>query len=83
MPWLVLAGVPSGPAWGALYERGAALVMSTDIGLDTLCDLLDDLYAGREPAGGERDTVSSSGPGAHSRSSAASSSARIGSPDQP
>ena len=49
VPWLVLAGVPSGPAWGALYERGAALVTSTEIGLDTLCDLLDDLYAGRQP----------------------------------
>ena len=54
VPWMVLAGVPSGPAWGALYEKGAAVVVSTDIGLDTLCDLVDDLYAGRTPPEAER-----------------------------
>jgi DNA-binding NarL/FixJ family response regulator len=47
VPWLVLAGVPRGPAWGALYESGAALIVSTDIGLDDLCRHIDDLYAGR------------------------------------
>ena len=54
VPWLVLAGVPSGPAWGAVYERGAAVVVSTDIGLDTLCDLVDDLYVGHTPPEAER-----------------------------
>ena len=40
VPWLVLAGTPHGPAWGALYECGAAVVVLTDTGLDAVCDLL-------------------------------------------
>jgi DNA-binding NarL/FixJ family response regulator len=47
VPWMVMTGVPAGPAWGALYDSGAALVVSSDTDLDTLCGLLDDLYAGR------------------------------------
>jgi two-component system, NarL family, nitrate/nitrite response regulator NarL len=59
VPWLVLAGVPRGPAWGALYERGAAVIVSTDIGLDDLCGFVDDLYAGRTPleAGRRRELI--------------------------
>jgi DNA-binding NarL/FixJ family response regulator len=59
VPWLVLAGVPRGPAWGALYECGAALIVSTDIGLDDLCGFVDDLYAGRAPleAGRRRELI--------------------------
>jgi DNA-binding NarL/FixJ family response regulator len=47
VPWLVLAGVPTGPAWGALYEQGAALVVPTDTSLDSVCELLSDMYVGR------------------------------------
>jgi DNA-binding NarL/FixJ family response regulator len=59
VPWLVLAGVPRGPAWGALYEGGANLIVSTDIGLDDLCGFVDDLHAGRTPleAGRKRDLI--------------------------
>jgi DNA-binding NarL/FixJ family response regulator len=59
VPWLVLAGVQRGPAWGALYEGGANLIVSTDIGLDDLCGYVDDLYAGRTPleAGRRRDLI--------------------------
>ncbi len=59
VPWLVLAGVPRGPAWGAFYERGASLIVSTDIGLDHLCGFIDDLYAGRTPleAGRRRELI--------------------------
>ncbi len=60
VPWLVLAGVPQGPAWGALYERGAALVVSSDTGLDALCTLLGDLCGGRTPSeGGRRELIHS------------------------
>jgi DNA-binding NarL/FixJ family response regulator len=48
LPWLVMAGVSRGPAWGALYEGGANLVVPNDTGLVQVCDLLDDLSAGRE-----------------------------------
>jgi DNA-binding NarL/FixJ family response regulator len=47
VPWLVLAGAPSGPAWGALYECGAAVVLPDDTGLDAVCDLLHELDDGR------------------------------------
>lgn len=49
VPWLVLTQVPQGPAWGAMYERGAALVAPTDIGLRDLYDLLDDLLDDLSP----------------------------------
>jgi DNA-binding NarL/FixJ family response regulator len=49
VPWLALAGSPRGPAWGALYDMGAALIVSMDIGLDDLCGFVDDLHAGRNP----------------------------------
>jgi DNA-binding NarL/FixJ family response regulator len=59
VPWLALAGVPRGPAWGALYEMGVALIVSTDIGLDDLCGFVDDLHAGRTPleAGRRRELI--------------------------
>jgi DNA-binding NarL/FixJ family response regulator len=50
LPWLVMAGVARGPAWGALYEGGAKLVVPSDTGLVNVCDLLTDLSAGRKPA---------------------------------
>lgn len=49
VPWLVLSGAPTGPAWGALYDQGATLVVPPDTGLDLLCELLGDLSAGRPP----------------------------------
>jgi DNA-binding NarL/FixJ family response regulator len=47
IPWLVLASAPSGPAWGALYECGAAVVVPDDTGLDAVCDMLHELDDGR------------------------------------
>jgi DNA-binding NarL/FixJ family response regulator len=49
VPWLVMAGVPRGAAWGGLYEQGVDLVVASDIGLDDICRLLLDLAAGRQP----------------------------------
>ena len=46
VPWLVLAGVARGPAWGALYESGATVVMPTDTDLDTVCNLVSRLGSG-------------------------------------
>ena len=54
VPWLVMAGVPRGPAWGGLYERGVTLVIANDKGLDNVSGLLTDLAAGREPTGQRR-----------------------------
>jgi DNA-binding NarL/FixJ family response regulator len=51
VPWLVMAGVPRGAAWGGLYEQGVDLVVASDIGLDDICRLLVDLAGGREPPG--------------------------------
>ena len=48
VPWLVLAGVPSGPAWGAVYERGATVVASAATGLDMVCDLILELEGGHQ-----------------------------------
>ncbi|HRK44430.1 MAG TPA: LuxR C-terminal-related transcriptional regulator, partial [Nocardioides sp.] len=61
VPWLVLAGVPEGPAWGALYERGASLVVSSDTGLNALCGLVGDLAGGRTHSteGGRRELIHS------------------------
>jgi DNA-binding NarL/FixJ family response regulator len=55
LPWLVMAGVARGPAWGALYEGGANLVVPSDTGLVNVCDLLGDLSAGRKPGAQRRD----------------------------
>lgn len=49
VPWLVLAGVPRGAAWGGVYERGVQLVVESDTGLDEVLQLLSDLAAGRQP----------------------------------
>ncbi len=49
VPWLVLALAPRGPAWGAMYERGATLVLPSGTGLDAACELLADLAAGWLP----------------------------------
>ena len=54
IPWLVLTGAPSGPVWGALYERGATLVESTHIRLDATRDLLEDLAHDRLEEPGPR-----------------------------
>lgn len=49
VPWLVMAGVPRGVAWGGLYERGADLVVASGIGVEVVSELLVDLAAGRKP----------------------------------
>jgi DNA-binding NarL/FixJ family response regulator len=54
VPWLVLTGAPRGPAWGALYERGANLVESSHVRLEGTCDLLEDLAQGRLGQSGGR-----------------------------
>jgi two-component system nitrate/nitrite response regulator NarL len=54
LPWLVLTGASRGPAWGALYDSGAALVVSADTRLDATCDLITELAAGRTPASERR-----------------------------
>jgi two-component system, NarL family, nitrate/nitrite response regulator NarL len=53
-PWLVLAGTARGPAWGALYERGASLVVPTSTSLREVAVLLEDLAAGRLPRDADR-----------------------------
>lgn len=55
LPWLVMAGVARGPAWGALYEGGANLVVPSDTGLVDACDLLTEMSAGRKPGAQRRD----------------------------
>jgi DNA-binding NarL/FixJ family response regulator len=45
-PWLVMAGIPRGPAWGALYEGGARLVVPSVTGIAEIADLLGDLVTG-------------------------------------
>ena len=50
VPWLVLTGARRGPAWGAMYERGAALVVSNSLGLAEVASLLDTLAEGQLPA---------------------------------
>ncbi len=55
VPWLVMAGAARGPAWGALYEGGAKLVVPSDTGLVEVCELLADLSAGRKPSAHRRD----------------------------
>jgi two-component system, NarL family, nitrate/nitrite response regulator NarL len=56
VPWLVLTGAARGPAWGALYERGANLVESSHVRLDATCELLEGLAQGRlaQPGGRRR-----------------------------
>jgi DNA-binding NarL/FixJ family response regulator len=49
VPWLVLTLAPRGPAWGAMYERGAALVLPSGIGLEAASELVADLAAGWLP----------------------------------
>jgi DNA-binding NarL/FixJ family response regulator len=49
VPWLVLTLAPRGPAWGAMYERGATLVLPGGIGLDTTSELIADLATGWLP----------------------------------
>ena len=43
VPWLVLTMAPRGPAWGAMYDRGATLVLPSGIGLDAASELIADL----------------------------------------
>ncbi len=49
VPWLVLTLAPRGPAWGAMYDRGAALVLPSGIGLDATIELVADLATGWRP----------------------------------
>lgn len=50
VPWLVLTGVVQGPSWGAVYERGAALVVPSSAGLHEVEVLIRRLAAGHLPA---------------------------------
>lgn len=49
--WLVLTGAAQGPAWGALYDRGAALVVPSTTGLHDVSELLFRLSRGWTPRG--------------------------------
>ena len=55
MPWLVMAGVGRGPAWGALYDAGATVVVPRETGLAEVCTLLEELPTGSKPAGASRE----------------------------
>jgi DNA-binding NarL/FixJ family response regulator len=48
LPWLVLTGTPSGPAWGAVVDAGAVDVLSTSGTLGDLATALRRLAAGRQ-----------------------------------
>jgi DNA-binding NarL/FixJ family response regulator len=56
LPWLVMAGIPRSPIWGALYEGGASLVVPMDTGLVEVADLLQELSAGGRPAALRRES---------------------------
>lgn len=45
-PWLVLTGVPPGPAWGGLALAGTVAVRSSDVTLAEVADLVRRLAAG-------------------------------------
>jgi DNA-binding NarL/FixJ family response regulator len=49
VPWLVLTLAPRGPAWGAMYDGGATLVLPSGIGLDAASELIADLATGWRP----------------------------------
>jgi DNA-binding NarL/FixJ family response regulator len=49
VPWLVLALAPRGPAWGAMYDRGATLVLPGASGLHATSELVANLAAGWLP----------------------------------
>ena len=55
LPWLVMAGIVRGPAWGALYESGANFVVPSETGLIEVTELLTDLSAGQRPSAQRRD----------------------------
>jgi DNA-binding NarL/FixJ family response regulator len=48
VPWLVLTLAPSGPAWGAMYDAGATLVLPSG-GLDATSELIANLASGWRP----------------------------------
>jgi DNA-binding NarL/FixJ family response regulator len=48
VPWLVLTSAPRGPAWGAMYDRGATLVLPSG-GLESTTELIANLAAGWRP----------------------------------
>jgi DNA-binding NarL/FixJ family response regulator len=48
VPWLVLTLAPRGPAWGAMYDRGATLVLPSG-GLEATTELIADLASGWRP----------------------------------
>jgi len=50
VPWLVMSGADPGPAWGALYDAGAKVVVPRELGLLEVCALLTDLSMGSKPA---------------------------------
>lgn len=50
VPWVVLTGVPPGPAWGAVLESGAETVMPTSTTLEKLTLVIEGLARGRHPS---------------------------------
>ena len=47
VPWVVMAGVPQGPVWGALIDVGAQLVVPNSTSLDEVVTMLNDVGRGR------------------------------------
>jgi DNA-binding NarL/FixJ family response regulator len=45
-PWVVLAGTPRGPVWGALLEGGATIVAPVSTGLDEVAEMLRAVASG-------------------------------------
>ena len=57
--WVVLAGLPRGPLWGALLELGSVHVAPATTGLDQAAELLEAVAAGKTvmPAAERRELV--------------------------
>jgi len=47
VPWVVLTGVPPGPAWGAVLESGAETVMPNSTTLEKLTAVIETMITGR------------------------------------
>jgi DNA-binding NarL/FixJ family response regulator len=47
VPWLALTTAPRGPAWGAVLEAGARLVLPSTTRLDRIVDVLVEVVQGR------------------------------------
>lgn len=47
LPWVVVAGTPPGPEWGAMLAAGASRVLESTVSLSEIVAVLDDLVHGR------------------------------------